>query len=146
MSSNWSSEKGKCSGGPIGPDWDWDKPMRCFDCLRLPWSLLVVIGSFNWSHFELIILPDKVLWDSDRFAEASKKRRNGKYYGETHLGIFAKPATIVDTQGKILAWYLPGLLLPHQIVSQLFMQHHAMHVLRVANSALRLCLMEPPGP
>ncbi|KAM6493317.1 hypothetical protein JOM56_011451 [Amanita muscaria] len=59
--------------------------------------------------------PYKVLWDSDRFAEASKKRRTGKYFGETHLGIFAKPATIVDTQGKILAWYLPGLLLSHQI-------------------------------
>ncbi|KAM6492905.1 hypothetical protein JOM56_011039 [Amanita muscaria] len=59
--------------------------------------------------------PYKVLWDSDCFAEASKKRRTGKYFGETHLGIFAKPATIVDMQGKILAWYLPGLLLSHQI-------------------------------
>lgn len=32
------------------------------------------------------------------------------------MGKITLPATVVDKQGKILMWYLPGLLLPHRVV------------------------------
>ena len=55
--------------------------------------------------------------DYDRFAESAKKREEpGKYYNEVHLGLITKPATLVDMHGRIIMWYLPGLLLPHRVV------------------------------
>ena len=58
-----------------------------------------------------------VKWDYDRFAESEKKRVSNQFFVKSHLGSFSNPATIVDMHGKILVWYLPGLLLPHQVVS-----------------------------
>jgi hypothetical protein len=33
------------------------------------------------------------------------------------MGEITKPTTVVDRHGKFLVWYLPGLLLPHRVVS-----------------------------
>jgi hypothetical protein len=35
------------------------------------------------------------------------------------LGQVNKPATVVDSQGQLMAWYLPGLLTNHQSVSHI---------------------------
>jgi hypothetical protein len=55
-------------------------------------------------------------WDYERFAESDKKRESGKFFPEVHLGSVTEPMTLVDMHGKILMWYLPGLLLPHRVV------------------------------
>jgi len=58
-------------------------------------------------------------WDYDRFGESGTAKRDlpGKYFAEVHMGKITKPTTIVDRHGKFLMWYLPGLLLPHRVVS-----------------------------
>ncbi|KAN0078145.1 hypothetical protein V8E55_010202, partial [Tylopilus felleus] len=38
-----------------------------------------------------------------------------QFFVKSCLGSFSNPATIVDVHGKILVWYLSGLLLPHQV-------------------------------
>jgi hypothetical protein len=56
-------------------------------------------------------------WDYDRFAEASDtKRANPSFFEKVDMGEVTKPATVVDKHGKILIWYLPGLLLSHRVV------------------------------
>jgi hypothetical protein len=69
-----------------------------------------------------IILINQLLvsvkWDYDRFAESKEgKRASGKYFEEVQMGMVAKPTMVVDTHGKIIMWYLPGLLLPQRVVS-----------------------------
>jgi hypothetical protein len=40
------------------------------------------------------------------------------------VGTVEKPRTLVDNDGKIFLWYLPGLLLPHRVVrSAVFVQN-----------------------
>jgi hypothetical protein len=63
------------------------------------------------------LLLVSVDWDYDRFAESSDKKRAGKtYFADPNIGKIRKPAIIVDRHGKIMMWYLPGLLLPRQVV------------------------------
>ena len=57
-----------------------------------------------------------VKWDFDRFAQSERKCRSGKFFAEIQLGRLTQPTTIVDIHGRILVWYLPGLLLPHLVV------------------------------
>ncbi|KAI9455740.1 hypothetical protein HD554DRAFT_2331554 [Boletus coccyginus] len=59
--------------------------------------------------------PIHVKWDFDRFAESERKHHSGKYFPEIHLDKLTQPTTIVDIHGRILAWYLPGLLLPYLV-------------------------------
>lgn len=58
----------------------------------------------------------QVSWDYDRFSESDKKRRNEKFFEKISLGPTSRPCIIIDTQGKILMWYLPALLLPTRVV------------------------------
>ncbi|KAN0105560.1 hypothetical protein V8E52_010911, partial [Russula decolorans] len=60
--------------------------------------------------------PISVNWDYDRFAESERKRcSSGKYFPKVHMGKIIKLTTVVDMHGKILVWYLPGLLLPQRV-------------------------------
>ena len=61
--------------------------------------------------------PVLVDWDFDRFSDSVAKRESpGKYFSKTGMGFLTKPTTLVDSHGKILMWYLPGLLLPSRVV------------------------------
>jgi hypothetical protein len=72
--------------------------------------------------------------DYIRFAEASPARRDTKYYKMKSVGTVDKPKTVVDENGRILLWYLPGLLLPHRVVrSAVFVQNSQIF----ANVAIR---------
>ena len=58
-----------------------------------------------------------IQFDYNRFAQLSKKQEEpGKYFADTQLGVITKPTTLVDIHGKIMLWYLPGLLLPSRVV------------------------------
>jgi hypothetical protein len=61
-------------------------------------------------------LSVSINWDYDRFVESSIKRSSGKFFEQAHLGRMTRPTTVLDMHGKILMWYLPGLLLPHRVV------------------------------
>jgi hypothetical protein len=68
----------------------------------------------------IVRLLVSVNWDYDRFAESERKRcSSGKYFPEVHMGKIIKLTTVVDMHGKILMWYLPGLLLPQRVVSSI---------------------------
>ena len=68
-------------------------------------------------------------WDFDRFSEAvkigvkgqknqEKRRKNlAVFFNMTKMGKIVKPTTIVDQHGRILVWYLPGILCPDRTVS-----------------------------
>ena len=51
------------------------------------------------------------------------------------VGHISKPATIVDCEGRIIAWYLPGILLPARQASFNFLLQfsfaHAIHLERI---------------
>ena len=61
-------------------------------------------------------------WDADRFAERAKNTIEKddyispsnislfKYFEIVELGSFAEPTVIVDCHGRILMWYLPGVI------------------------------------
>lgn len=69
--------------------------------------------------FEFILINQQLVttnWDYDRFAQSPAKRETTKYFSEVHLGFITKPSILVDIHGKIILWYLPGLLLPHRVV------------------------------
>jgi hypothetical protein len=65
-------------------------------------------------NYYSLLGSDSVEWDFDRFVESGTKSE--KYFTKVNLGLIENPATIVDSHGKILIWYLPGLLLPCRVV------------------------------
>jgi hypothetical protein len=71
-------------------------------------------------ELEIILIAQLLVsvdWDYDRFAESSDtKRLSGKYFTDPSIGKIINPATVVDRHGKIIMWYLPGLLVPHRVV------------------------------
>lgn len=71
---------------------------------------------------------DYVPWDIDWYADmvkCSPVQSNGeseraklqKYFATTVMGKISEPATIVDSNGKILVWFLPDVLSPLRVVS-----------------------------
>jgi hypothetical protein len=57
-------------------------------------------------------------WDYDWFSELSRDKQNSsrKYFEKVQLETITKPTMLVDRNGKIFMWYLPGLLLPPRVV------------------------------
>ena len=79
-------------------------------------------------------------WDYDRFVEASETRRkNQKFFEQVHMGEVTKPATVVDKHGKILIWYLPGLLLPHHVVCSVFSAGSLSFLLTLCSGRVKQC-------
>jgi hypothetical protein len=65
----------------------------------------------------IVWLLVQINWDYERFTESGvEMRMGGKYYEVVNLGSVSKPMTIVDKHGKMILWYLPGLLLPYRVV------------------------------
>lgn len=85
-------------------------------------------------NFSANILLDEVGWDVVRFADRVKNTRphpNGepaiddlnlqKFFVNPELGDLDEPSTVVDKFGRIMVWYLPGILHRSLIVSPV---HH----------------------
>lgn len=76
-------------------------------------------------------------WDADRLEEKAKDTREDEgeesasniklweYFEQVSLGEKEEPCVIVDCHGRILLWYLPGIL-KHRVVSatDLYILHH----------------------
>jgi hypothetical protein len=65
-------------------------------------------------------------WDADRYADfvkgtniagtmSEKEKNAANYFERTTLGKIHTPTTILDLHGKILLWYLPGILSPRVV-------------------------------
>ena len=64
---------------------------------------------------------ETVEWDVTRFVDKLKKKTGKKSepdmpVDEVELTPLREPATIVDQQGRVLAWALPGILHPNRLV------------------------------
>lgn len=63
---------------------------------------------------------DIVPWDIEEYSQAVGRRNYGRHAQDEatlqeefpipHIGHLTEPAVIVDIAGRILTWYLPGLL------------------------------------
>jgi hypothetical protein len=74
----------------------------------------------------LIIYSVYIPWDVENFyIEHVQQKRDQKRikYPNPHFGSFSEPLTVVDSKGRIVLWYLPGLLSAKQQVS-LFLFFH----------------------
>ena len=58
---------------------------------------------------------DYLDWNIEEYASASNNAR--PTFPAPKLGCTDQPATVVDCKGRIILWYLPGLLLPHRQVN-----------------------------
>jgi hypothetical protein len=64
-----------------------------------------------------------VPWDVIDYYENHVKLRQDKervIYPNPKFGSFSKPLTVVDSKGRILLWYLPGLVTDKQQVVSFF--------------------------
>jgi hypothetical protein len=61
---------------------------------------------------------DYLPWDAAEFAATS--HRTLKKFLLPSFGLIAEPAIVVDSHGRIVLWYLPGLLLPPRQASVLY--------------------------
>ena len=64
----------------------------------------------------------KVSVEEDWNESASSERLN-KYFEKTFIGHVKDPAIFIDSHGKILLWYLPGIL-NHRLVSLFILCNH----------------------
>jgi hypothetical protein len=68
----------------------------------------------------LLSLPliDCIPWDVRAFCKSPTK--SSKKFPNPNFGLIDKPAIVVDINGIVVLWYLPGLLLPPRQVSVQF--------------------------
>lgn len=58
-------------------------------------------------------------WDAEEYYEKQVKggrSRSRFQFPNPELGAFSVPLTVVDSKGRIVLWYLPGLMPNHQQV------------------------------
>jgi hypothetical protein len=73
----------------------------------------------------ILILLVYVPWDLALYAKHVKKglptpasiAKLQKKFPNPMLGFVNEPATLVDTAGRLMLWYLPGIIDPQQVVS-----------------------------
>jgi hypothetical protein len=77
------------------------------------------------------LTPVQADWDVERFADRAKVSPNplnadsqqreklAKYFNMPSFGHISEPTTFVDKHGRILAWYLPEILVPDRMVRRL---------------------------
>jgi hypothetical protein len=77
---------------------------------------------------QLIVLKVFVPFDANRLANRVKNIKDKeddaklhKFFGTCHIGHVSEPATVLDTCGSILVWYLPDILTSTRIVSGLLL-------------------------
>ncbi|KAG2076590.1 hypothetical protein BDR04DRAFT_1114141 [Suillus decipiens] len=88
---------------------------------------VVIIAYAALSSFEGLISV-QANWDVDQFADCAKVSPNllnddgqqqhklAKYFKAPLFSHITEPTTFIDKHGKILAWYLPDILVPDQMV------------------------------
>ena len=92
----------------------------------------ISVSSFQALQNPLILFShagqtDCIDWDVDRFVDKAKVNNPAqggqaqrdmlaRYFQEHLLGHILEPATIVDRNGKILAWHLPNILTADRVV------------------------------
>lgn len=62
----------------------------------------------NKSKYSFKKTVDEVPWDVEEFFFAKDKGT----FPNPNFGFIDKPAIFVDSKGRIVIWYLPGILLP----------------------------------
>ncbi|KAI6120115.1 hypothetical protein EDD16DRAFT_1519066 [Pisolithus croceorrhizus] len=62
---------------------------------------------------------DVTKWDIDRFAELRPHAADKtKYFQYPQWGHISDPATVLDIHGRVMLWYLPGIIPPERVVKQ----------------------------
>jgi len=78
---------------------------------------------FETKLIELFPCPDYLTWDAKEFVEAT--HITTKKFPPLDVGRrIHEPGIIVDCKGRILLWFLPGLLLPPRQVGSLYYDYH----------------------
>ncbi|KAI6010014.1 hypothetical protein EDC04DRAFT_2610420 [Pisolithus marmoratus] len=86
-------------------------PPASISCQELKLTALVI------SHAILNPWEDVTEWDVDRFAEPMKNVMDKtKYFPHPQWGHISDPTTILDVHGRVLVWYLPGIIPPARVV------------------------------
>ena len=79
-------------------------------------------------------------WDYNRFAEALEtKWKNLKIFNQVHIGKGIKLAIVIDKHGKILIWYLLGLLLLHHVVCSIVFVESLLFLLTLWLERVKQC-------
>ncbi|KAI6115787.1 hypothetical protein EV401DRAFT_1889372 [Pisolithus croceorrhizus] len=80
-----------------------------FSSMELQLSALVIAFA--------ILNPYVTEWDIDRFAEHKRNVEDKtKYFPYPQWGLISDPATILDVHGRVMVWYLPGIMSPARVV------------------------------
>ncbi|KAI6114442.1 hypothetical protein F5141DRAFT_1213631 [Pisolithus sp. B1] len=63
-----------------------------------------------------ILNPYVTKWDIDRFAEPRPYAADKtKYFQYPQWGHISDPATVLDVHGRVMLWYLPGIIPPERV-------------------------------
>jgi hypothetical protein len=85
----------------------------------------------RWGSVCTYLISVRADWDVHRFADSAKvspkplnsnsqqREKLAKYFKTPSFGHILEPTTFVDKHGRILAWYLPEILVPDRMVCQL---------------------------
>lgn len=71
----------------------------------------------------MMLLTVRIPWDVEEYFQKHVKGgldKNRKKFPNPSLGKFSDPLTVVDSKGRIVLWYLPGLLSEEHLVSNFF--------------------------
>ncbi|KAI6017497.1 hypothetical protein EDC04DRAFT_2902585 [Pisolithus marmoratus] len=86
-------------------------PPAAISCHKLKLTSLVI------SHAILNPWKDVTEWDIDQFAEPTRNVIDKiKYFPHPQWGHISDPATVLDVHGRVLVWYLPGIIPPARVV------------------------------
>ncbi|KAI6115546.1 hypothetical protein EV401DRAFT_1889521 [Pisolithus croceorrhizus] len=84
--------------------------LASFSSMELQLSALVIAFAI------LNPLEDVTEWDIDRFAELKRNVEDKtKYFPYPQWGFISDPATILDVHGRVVVWYLPGIMSPARV-------------------------------
>ncbi|KAI6126956.1 hypothetical protein F5141DRAFT_1060598 [Pisolithus sp. B1] len=83
-------------------------PPASFSSMELQLSALVIAFA--------ILNPYITELDIDRFAEPKRNVKDKtKYFPYPQWGLISDPATILDVHGRVVVWYLPGIMSPARV-------------------------------
>jgi hypothetical protein len=135
----------------VGKNEDAGNAMLPLDSAEVEHAAAVIVAAFlnpgrlNYcnvgigNYFDSFALLEKVNWEYKRFAEASADRQRvpGRYFEETCVGSVSKPMTLVNCQGIIFLWYLPGIVLPHRMVCSAVPVHNPTFLLTLQSGGVK---------
>lgn len=93
---------------------------------------ILVLNEEDNSLADLLLLAVTATFDIDRLAEKVKNTRAvdgdpdnmshdhlAKFFLITALGPIDCPCTVVDEHGRVIVWYLPDIIAPFRVVSEI---------------------------